>query len=767
MQLALPKKEEHLLPEGWKDHGHLARLVLAALVAFLLSQCRALQTVSPFAVSFAAVVPYPFLWSAVLGGVLGVFLAQPWLLALKLSFALVLTSLLRLLLKTRFHSAKAVLVLPVSACAGVVVAGAVFLAVAPFDATALLSVFAEAVLAFFAASFFFRALHSPLRKVGLRELGTQDIVVLLCSGGIFLMCGAGLCFGGLAPLRAAACLFVLLASQTGGPAAGALSGVCVGAALAVDPSTRFLLGFYAVGGVAAGLFSSLGQYVMSAFFALSGAVCVFTSGVTEQKLWCFGEMLIGCAVCFLLPARWTELLRELLKKHSLWPDDGLNRPVAAVLRNASGAVQRAADIVCETGTRLDHVVDPEIHAVFAKLQQNICYGCGFKSECWSARYAETANDILVISGVAEKRCVKTDLEERCPRASALALQIEQSYGDFVAGMAAKAKIKEARGIVSDQFRAVSVFLNDLADQVADSRVADNAKARTLKTALSERGMEVDCLQYFTAANGRTSVEITMLEDMTDLDGEKLRRLFDRLTGLRFAKPEIAVLELRSVMTFEEEAAFAVLFGSAQIPVAENTVCGDSVRILSAADGARIALLSDGMGTGARAAVDSELAASLTERLLLGGFGFPCAMQLVNSALLVKSTDESIATLDGVAVNLYTAHASFYKAGAAASFLRRGEEVHLIEEASMPLGILRELDFSVFDADLRAGDLVLLVSDGVTAGDCGWINDELLAWSTNNMEDLATHIASLARLRAAEDTADDISVVALKLCAAKH
>ena len=766
MQLAFPKNEKSVLQDSWKDRKHLAQLIAAGAAAFLLSQCRALQSLSPFAVSFAAVVPYPCVWSAVLGGVLGFFLAQPWQTALKLSCALVLTALLRLLVETRFRSAKGAWLLPLIAAASVLAAGLVFMAFTPFEFTALLFVLTETVLAFFAATFFFRALHSPLSKVGLRDLGTQDIAVLLCCGGVFLMCGAGLTFGALSPVRVAAALLVLFASQTGGLSVGALCGVCVGAALCVDPSLRFLLGLYAVGGLVAGVFSALGQSVMSAFFTLSGAVCVFVSGMNEQKLWCLGELLIGCVVFFLLPAKWTETLRELLKKNSLWPDDGVNRPVAASLRSASSAVQRAADIVCEVGTRLDHVVDPEIHAVFAKLQQNICYGCGFKSECWSERYSETANDILVLSGVAEKRYVKTDLEQRCPRASALALQIEQSFGDFVSGMAAKAKIKESRGIVSDQFRAVSVFLNDLAEQVADSRVADNAKARTLKTALSDRGIEVDCLQYFTAANGRTSIEITMLDDMMDLDGEKLQKLFARLTGLRFAKPEIAVLELRSVMTFEEEAAFSVLFGSAQIPAAENTACGDSVRILSAADGMRIALLSDGMGTGARAAVDSELTAALTERLLLGGFGFPCALQLVNSALLVKSTDESIATLDAVQVNVFTAHAAFFKAGAAASFLRRCDEIHLVEEASMPLGILRELDFSEFEADLRPGDIVLLVSDGVTAGDCGWINDELLAWSTNNMEDLATHIASLARLRADETTADDISVLALKVMAAK-
>ena len=766
MQLALPKKKQEAGTPLPFEHQRAVQLILSALAAFLFAQCRALQNLSPFCVSFAAAVPYVCLPGAVFGGVLGCFFALPWQIALKYTGALALTALLRVPVEKRFRAARASLLLSVSACSSVLCAALVALAFSSFSVTELLYAAGEAVLAFFAAAVFFRALRLPVRSIGLQNLGARDTAVLLAAFEVFLMCGAGLSFGGLSPLRVAACLLVLFAAQTKGLCVGALAGVCVGAALGADPATRFLLGLYAVGGLVAGLFSSLGQYVMSVFFALSGAVCAFVSGLNEDKLWCLGELLVGCVIFFLLPAKWFDALRELLKKNSLLPDGGLNRPVAASLQNASAAVRRAADIVCEAGNRLDHVVDPEIHAVFAKLQQNICYGCSYKNECWSVCYAETANDILTLSGVGEKRYGKTDLEARCPRAAALKLQVEQSYGDFVAGMAAKAKVKEARGIVSDQFRAVAGFLSDLAQQVADSRVADDAKARTLKGALSEHGIEVDCLQVFSFANGRTSIEITMLEDILELDGEKIRRLFERLTGLRFAPPEVAVLEVRGVMTFDETAAFSVLFGHAQIPLAENTVCGDSVRILSLPDGTRAAILSDGMGTGARAAIDSELTAALTERLLLGGFGFPCAIGLVNSALLVKSTDESIATLDGVAVNIYTAKASFFKAGAAASFLRRGDAVHLIEEASMPLGILREVDFSAFEAELAPGDIVLLVSDGVTAGDCGWISDELLAWSTNNMEDLATHIASLARLRMDAQTGDDISAVAVKITAAK-
>jgi len=87
---------------------------------------------------------------------------------------------------------------------------------------------------------------------------------------------------------------------------------------------------------------------------------------------------------------------------------------------------------------------------------------------------------------------------------------------------------------------------------------------------------------------------------------------------------------------------------------------------------------------------------------------------------------------------------------------------VIETPSLPIGILRSVGFAQCDLALKAGDIVLLVSDGVTAGDCGWLSDELLAWSTNNMDDLAAHIASLAKLRSDELTRDDITVVAAKL-----
>ena len=135
---------------------------------------------------------------------------------------------------------------------------------------------------------------------------------------------------------------------------------------------------------------------------------------------------------------------------------------------------------------------------------------------------------------------------------------------------------------------------------------------------------------------------------------------------------------------------------------------------------------------------------------------------MNSAMIMKSTDESIATVDAVSVNLYSAVADFYKAGAAISFIRSGDEIFLIRQESLPIGIIRNITPAHTRVNLTPGDIILLVSDGVTAEDCGWINDELLSWSTNNMQDLSAHIAGLAHLRTSKESRDDITVAAIKI-----
>ena len=763
MRLNLPEKELQI-KEKIQNRGKTVWLKMAgfALAAFAFSQLRAIENMSPFCVAFAAGAPFDFCYACFFGSSLGCFVALGWKSALKYTCSLLLVSVFRLVIEKRFNESRREIVNPIVAFSSILSCSLVYLALTDISLSALAVAFCESVLTLFSTYFFIRSFRTPIFSIGLGNIGAQDAAGIVLSLCILLLCASGFTFGHISPARIIACFGVLFAADYKGVRTGCIAGVCVGATLCIDPSFRFLLAFYAIGGLVCGVFSPLGQYAISIFFMLTAAVSAFVSGINERILWCLVEILIASAVFFIIPSKWLDAAREYLKKSGLAPDDNINRFVSASLQRAAQTVNEVSDIVTKVSGRLDSVINPEINVIFSKLQQNICFGCSFKSECWNKRFSETAGDILTISGVQSGSGERTKLEKRCPRATALVSQIEQSYTDFVSSMASKAKIKELRNIVTDQFSGVADFLSEIAEQVSNSRVVDNARSRTLKTALQDAGIYVDSLNYFTNPNGRVTIEITMLDDAFDLDNKHIKKIFELSTKRRFERPEVAIMDLRTTVTFEEKAVYKVIFGRSQLPFRENTVCGDCVETLSDTNGNRIALISDGMGTGSRAAVDSILASTLMEKLLSCGFSFASALKMVNCSLMVKSTDESIATVDGISINVYTGEVDFYKAGAAISFIRRGSLITTVEEQSLPVGILRDINLAHRKTKLDFGDIVVLASDGVTFGDCGWINDELLAWSTNNMDDLASHISSLAKLRSDETTNDDITVVTAKI-----
>ena len=168
-----------------------------------------------------------------------------------------------------------------------------------------------------------------------------------------------------------------------------------------------------------------------------------------------------------------------------------------------------------------------------------------------------------------------------------------------------------------------------------------------------------------------------------------------------------------------------------------------------------------MGTGAPAALDSAMLCNLVGRLLEAGIPCGSALRLVNSALMVKGGRESLATLDTTVVDCYTGTALFYKAGAAPTFLRRQGRAMRLEATSLPAGILDCVEPVERRFDLREGDLILMVSDGVPTEE-PWVEEQLVTWDGEDPTELCRRIAEAARLRCRELKLDDITVAALRL-----
>jgi stage II sporulation protein E len=65
-----------------------------------------------------------------------------------------------------------------------------------------------------------------------------------------------------------------------------------------------------------------------------------------------------------------------------------------------------------------------------------------------------------------------------------------------------------------------------------------------------------------------------------------------------------------VLTFAEKATYVAEFASAQIACQDNKLCGDAFQTWSDRRGTAHVILSDGMGSGGNAAVDSAMASGL-------------------------------------------------------------------------------------------------------------------------------------------------------------
>lgn len=354
-----------------------------------------------------------------------------------------------------------------------------------------------------------------------------------------------------------------------------------------------------------------------------------------------------------------------------------------------------------------------------------------------------------------------NLSQVCGIISAAGDRMGEGTAGSPTDVAGAIKIAELQRVLTDQFNSISEYLSGLAEDVSSRRIPDCGKGAALKLSLRDGGVSADEVDYFTDKNGAVTVELTLIDRAFDIDWKRAAEIIGGFTKRRFEKPELQVTQLRTVLAFTQKQPYRLQIGCAVKAAEEGSVCGDTVSAVSSVNGHGFALISDGMGTGKGAAADSRLTAAVMKKLVCSGFSFDSAIKIVNSALIARSNEESVASIDAIEVDLMNGEAVFYKAGASCSFVRKGESIATLNKKSLPVGILRGVAFSKARFKAQAGDIVVLVSDGVAQKEEQWLCEALLSWENSNMEELSMHILKLAVLKN-QGHADDMTVVAVRV-----
>ena len=202
-------------------------------------------------------------------------------------------------------------------------------------------------------------------------------------------------------------------------------------------------------------------------------------------------------------------------------------------------------------------------------------------------------------------------------------------------------------------------------------------------------------------------------------------------------------------------------GAALRPKEGETVCGDTVVSFRTETGLLCLLLADGMGSGEAARRESALTCRLLEQFLQAGIEPEAAMKTLNAAMALRGAETgSFTTIDLLTCRPESGELSFYKYGAAPSYVKKGGTVRRISGGSLPAGLRGNTAVpDVTRAALEPGSFAVMISDGVAdPGRDEWLQDLLAGWEGEDPQTLAGLILSESIRR--ENLQDDCGVQVL-------
>lgn len=740
---------------------------LTLILSAIVSGTVILNSLSPFGVAAVAAVSPGMSLFALAGSVIGYALSSGITGTMKYIAAAVLVAAIKWVFGTLGSVDKKRIFAPFVAAASMLATG---LAVNIGDGMYIYDVvlsFSDAALAMGAVYFFKKAIHTIINKKSLKGLSAGELCSVLVLLSVVLMSLSGLTIGMISIGRVLSVIIILLAARYGKESYGSIAGITTGIAMSLGSgSMLYIVAAYAFGGLLAGVFSPLGKVALSVAFILSNGLTFIMAGMDTLTI--LYETMAATLIFMLLPIRLGgDIVSGVVDSDisAAYDVKDIRRHLTMKLKYISATFEDISKSIKTVTEKLQYVSGADITDVYSNAAEDVCRKCAMKMYCWESCYGDTMNAFndmtpeLKKKGKISSENASTFLKSRCKKIDLLTASINRAYSDHLAYEGAKRKVNEVRSLLSDQYDCISGVFKELCDELSTIDKPDIKTAQKARSVFDNNKIKIKELCSYVDIYGKTSVEIDCeTKELENTDLKQLTESLSSVCGIDFDKASMIRIGKDTKITMYEKASYSIDFGVAQFAHNHSAVCGDAYDYFIDNKGYAHMILSDGMGSGNRAAIDGTMATGLLTKLLKAGFSFDCAVSLVNSALMTKSDEEMLTTLDVACFDMYTGKAEFLKAGAAPTFIKKSGRAGRVETDSLPLGILKNISFEKNAISLSKGDMIVMVSDGVIAAGDEWVCAEIESYSGNDPKEFANRIARIAKQRRIDGHDDDVTVM---------
>lgn len=615
----------------------------------------------------------------------------------------------------------------------------------------LLMVGVEAGLAFVLALVFIQAVPVLMLVKKSALLRTEELICLMILLASIMTGAVGWTVYGLEITHILSRYILLLFALAGGAPLGASVGVIAGLILSLaDFGAVVQMSLLAFAGLLAGLLREGGKPAAAFGMLLGTTILSIYVSSQEGALLSTWESVIAAMLFLLTPQALLKTIARYVPgttEHARSQHEYARR----VRDVTAQRVTQFSDVFRQLAESFGETADFEpfgrrqqerVHFVNAAAER-VCATCYRQQQCWEGKFQQTY--MLMKDMMASVEQDQPELNGELPKSwtkhcvkphqvlAVLRQQIELIEYDNLW----RKRIRESRRLVADQLSGVSRIMQDLAREIRREGQEMHLQEEQIREAVEGLGLSIRSVEIISLEEGNVEIEIThtfprgfdecrkmIAPLLTDILGEPIAVRSEQL-------PERS--GEAAVVTFASAKAYEVETGVAGAAKDGGLLSGDSFSTVELANGKFAVAVSDGMGAGERARLESRSALDMLHQLLQSGMDEKLAIQSVNSVLLLRSADEMFATVDVALIDRYTAKTTFLKVGSTPSYIKRGGEVISIAAGNLPIGILQEIDVDLVRVQLYPGDTLIMVTDGVYDAPGHTVNKEL--WMKRIIQEL--------------------------------
>lgn len=635
----------------------------------------------------------------------------------------------------------------------------------------ILMVFFETVIVFTFSYIFSFSL--PIEKVRGTNIGNEKTICTFITLALVLSGIRELAIFGIQIKNLTSIVIILLLSFNQGAFFGGITGIVLGMISYIShPEMPFIISILAVGGLLSGIFKDLGKVGTILGLLLGNGIISFYINGLGTSFINYKELIVASIIFLMTTKKINEMVSEIFTvNYYLRKDYNQKRDkiVAKKLHKMADLFENLSITFKETAEEGSRYSTGEVYGMVDNIANDVCINCSKYDSCWSRNYYRTYQQFFNIIGLAEikggnKKSLYSEIDKFCIRPMEILDKVDRAVERLKLNESWKNKLKENRLLLSEQLKGFSRVIGDIILDIYEKPSFNQELEQNIYKELKNK--RIDISEVSVAQIGEENLDIFVDLNRAVKSDERIKKIISQTLEVPVVGDNQNTNTKRLRFKLIRQNRFSAVTKAALAACQDNKISGDSYTF-GEMENIHFAAISDGMGIGTKANRESKIAITLLERLMEANIDKELTLKTINSVLRAKSSEEVFTTLDLGFIDLFTGKFQMIKTGAPATFIKKKDRVEVINSSSLPVGMLKEIDFNIYEEYIEDGDIIIMMSDGVldSCGDVGnremWMKDIITNLDSINPETIANNILNIAKANPTSNK-DDMTVLVTKV-----